>query len=184
MILVSVFGIVFSIGIDLVRGAEYYCFSAEQGNSDGQNSFGGCLEYGIGFEKDLVRGTEYYRISPNKAIQMGNCVLVSVLRMIFVLRKISFVPTVLAYSIPFCLRMVLRKVSVLRIVSSHAVRELHHCLLAVRVAVREPLPGSPVTLPEVLLVSALEPADVDVGVFPLSLWDLTGATTVGGPDRF
>jgi TPR repeat protein len=48
---------------DLIRAAEFYRLSTEQGNSNGQNHFGYCLERGMGVEKDLIRAAEYYRLS-------------------------------------------------------------------------------------------------------------------------
>jgi TPR repeat protein len=47
----------------LIRAAEYYRLSADQGNSYGQSAFGRCLENGLGIGKDLIRAAEYYRLS-------------------------------------------------------------------------------------------------------------------------
>jgi TPR repeat protein len=47
----------------LIRAVEYYKLSADQGNSDGQNNFGRCLENGFEIEKNLIRAAEYYKLS-------------------------------------------------------------------------------------------------------------------------
>jgi TPR repeat protein len=57
----------------LVGAAEQYRLSAEQGNSRGQNSFGWCLQNGLGIKKDLVRAVEYYRLSADQGDPRGQC---------------------------------------------------------------------------------------------------------------
>jgi uncharacterized protein YegL len=56
---------------DLVRAAEYYRLSAEQGDASGQNNFGICLQHGFGVEKDLVRAAEYYLLSAEQRNASG-----------------------------------------------------------------------------------------------------------------
>jgi TPR repeat protein len=56
---------------DLVRAAEFYRLSAEQGYSSGQFKFGWCLENGSGVVKDLVRAAEFYRLSAEQGHSSG-----------------------------------------------------------------------------------------------------------------
>jgi hypothetical protein len=59
------------IAQDLIRAAEYYRLSAEQGNSDGQDNFGFCLFHGRGVAQDLIRAAEYYRLSAEQGNSSG-----------------------------------------------------------------------------------------------------------------
>jgi hypothetical protein len=56
---------------DLVRAAEFYRLSAEQGDADAQFNFGRCLENGLGVEQDLIRAAEFYRLSAGQANPYG-----------------------------------------------------------------------------------------------------------------
>jgi TPR repeat protein len=49
--------------------AEYYCRSAEQGDTYRHCQSGWLIESGFGVEKDLVRAADHYRLSPKH----GNC---------------------------------------------------------------------------------------------------------------
>jgi TPR repeat protein len=48
---------------DFVRAAKYYRLSAELNNAAAQNSFGICLERGIGLQSNLVLAAHYYQQS-------------------------------------------------------------------------------------------------------------------------
>jgi TPR repeat protein len=53
---------------DLPKAVELYKQSAEQGNADGQSSFGRCLEHGICVTRDLRLAAEFYK----RAAEQGN----------------------------------------------------------------------------------------------------------------
>jgi TPR repeat protein len=57
----------------LIRAAEYYKLSADQGNSSGQCKYGVCLQNGLGITKDLSGAAEYYRLSADQGNSSGQC---------------------------------------------------------------------------------------------------------------
>jgi TPR repeat protein len=56
-----------SVDKDVIRAAEYYRLSADQGNASAQYRFGLCLELGKGVEKNLNLAAEYRQ----KAVSQG-----------------------------------------------------------------------------------------------------------------
>jgi TPR repeat protein len=59
------------VSINLPEAAKYYKLAADQGNSEGQRSYGLCLENGIGVSKNLPEAAKYFKLSADQGNSLG-----------------------------------------------------------------------------------------------------------------
>jgi TPR repeat protein len=59
------------VSVNLSEAARYYKLSADQGNSNGQNRYGLCLELGKGVSVDLSEAARYYKLSADQGNSDG-----------------------------------------------------------------------------------------------------------------